>query len=71
MYCVDVNTDSLVTLEKISVLNLSLREILSAVGGVGAKDIIKPLFSLLKGNGGNERRNGSEVEEGASSCILG
>ena len=23
----------------------------SVVGGVGAKDIIKPLFSLLKGNG--------------------
>ena len=35
---------------------LPLRGLESAVGGVGAKDIIKPLFSLLKGNGKSATR---------------
>ena len=34
-----------------------------SVGGVGAKDIIKPLFSLLKGNG-RQRGNGNGGREG-------
>ena len=37
-----------------------------SVGGVGAKDIIKPLFSLLKGNG-RQRGNGNGGREGPAA----